>query len=382
MQFESHTLQFISPYYFEIREIDEDKYKAIVTIFGVSILLPNATFLVFVFLAFIYSDKISTFAIKQMRESRQNTNGNNKHALSHLLEDKVDISEERDKRIMIFAISIASVLLTLVLFAFHITASIQLIDYGNEVLYNRNVSVNSEGEFDDTNTDDQVLPVLYVAFSFFPTVVYIILIAKFMNETYNRYNKYLDSGDVEHGDECLGAFLQYSIGGFLVYLGFYYLPFMVLAFINDPIQTVFIYVIAASFILCVYLLVYSSIFYAIFLWDDYPEQKNKCKEIMIRISYATFAFGSGLSIAYFLIIVIFVITLGSFHNFQAVENLTLPIIIALITIFIIKPSYKFFKTNLRKTNTAKVIDETRLTYILKFLEQNRDLNNQTTDTTL
>lgn len=138
MQFESQTLHFISPYYFEIRDKDENKYKSIVTIFGVSILLPNATFLVFVYLAFIYSDRISIYATKLLRESRENSSGNNKHALSQLIEDKVHISDESDKRIMIFAISIASILLMLVLFAFHITASFKLIQYGNEVLYHRN----------------------------------------------------------------------------------------------------------------------------------------------------------------------------------------------------------------------------------------------------
>ena len=382
MQFESETLHFISPYYFEIREKDEDKYKSIVTIFGVSIILPNATFLVFLYLAFIYSDRISTYATKLLRESRENSNGNNKHAFSHLLENKVHITDERDKRIMIFSISIASVILTVVLFAFHIKASIELVKYGNEVLYNRNYSVDSEGNYNDTSTDDQILPILYVVSSFIPAIVYICLIVKYIVATCKRCLKFVGSAADKDVDKCLGAFLQHSIGAFLVYLGFYFLPYMILAFINDPIQTVFIYVIAASFILCVYLLIYSGLFYLIFFCATYPEERSKCKEFIIRSSYATFALGSGLSIAYFLIILIFVITLGNFHNFQAVENLTLPIIIALITVFVFKPSYKFIKTSFERINIATTSNVTKQNHTLQSSNQNCDNSNQTADTKL
>ena len=393
MQFESQTLHFISPYYFEIRDKDEDKYKSIVTIFAVSILLPNATFLVFVYLAFIYSDRISNYAKKVLRESRKNSIGNSKHVFSHLLEDKVhftderdkrimNFTDERDKRIMIFSISIASVILTVVLFAFHITASVELVKYGNEVLYNANKSVDSEGNYNDTSTDDQFFPILYVASSFIPTIVYIVLIAMFIVATCKRCFLLVDSDDDEDAYECLGAFLQHSIGAFLVYLGFYFLPYMILAFINDPIQTTFIYMIAASFILCVYLLTYSSFFYVILLFEDYVDKDNKCKEIMIRSSYATFALGSGLSIAYFLIILIFVITLGNFHNFHAVENLTLPIIIALITLFVFKPSYKLIKTSFERINIATTSNVAQQNHTLQSSNQNHDNSNQTADTGL
>lgn len=241
--------------------------------------------------------------------------------------------------------------------------------------------INNEGKYNDTSTDDQILPFLYVASSFIPTVVYAVLIVKFMVATSKRCRKFKNSADDEDVDECLGAFLQHSIGAFLVYLGFYFLPYMILAFINDPIQTAFIYIIAASFILCVYLLTYSTLFYILFLLEDYDQEKSKCKELMIRSSYATFALGSGLSIAYFLIILIFVITLGNFHNFQAVENLTLPIIIALITLFVFKPSYKFIKTSFKKINIATTSNVIQ-SQILQSFKRNHDISTQTADTRL
>ena len=40
-------------------------------------------------------------------------------------------------------------------------------------------------------------------------------------------------------------------------------------------------------------------------------------------------------------ILIFILTIGNFHDFQTVENLTLPIVIGLLSIFVFKPSRNY-----------------------------------------
>ena len=67
------------------------------------------------------------------------------------------------------------------------------------------------------------------------------------------FSKYSDSQSV---DEALGNYLQLSFGVFLVYLGFYFSIYMVLAFINDPIVTGFVYLIGILCIICAYLISY------------------------------------------------------------------------------------------------------------------------------
>ena len=56
---------------------------------------------------------------------------------------------------MIFAIIVASILLFLTLFSFHVMASVRLIQYGNEVLYDDNDDYDSVGfPTTDMVTDD------------------------------------------------------------------------------------------------------------------------------------------------------------------------------------------------------------------------------------
>ena len=59
---------------------------------------------------------------------------------------------------------------------------------------------------------------------------------------------------------------------------------------------------------------------------------------MCLFFYLLFTLTSGFLIAYSLTILILILTLGNFHDFEAVENLTLPIIIGLLSIFVLKPS--------------------------------------------
>ena len=59
---------------------------------------------------------------------------------------------------------------------------------------------------------------------------------------------------------------------------------------------------------------------------------------LIRHPYLT---GSGASIVYFLIILIFLIRLGNFNDFQAGDNRAVPVIVLILSAFVLKPFIKF-----------------------------------------
>ena len=63
---------------------------------------------------------------------------------------------------------------------------------------------------------------------------------------------------------------------------------------------------------------------------------------MHSINFIHFTLASGILIAYFLtILILLILILGNFHDFQAVENLILPIVIGLLSIFVFKPSCNY-----------------------------------------
>ena len=61
-----------------------------------------------------------------------------------------------------------------------------------------------------------------------------------------------------------------------------------------------------------------------------------------------FVTASGISVAYFLIIFLFILTLGNFYDFQAIQNLTLPLIIGLLSLFVFKPFIKYARSETKK----------------------------------
>ena len=337
-----------------------------------------------------------------------------------------EVTDYWTRRVNVVALSITFVILSIALLVFHIIASIKLIHYGNEVLFDENDAHDDAAKFDgqfgksnfrarpnsdyNLGNDDQCVPVVYTVFSFLPTVIlflgavikYFNLSAEFLfgNETFNRscfgkclhwlcYRHNLYSFDLQHynigaddddddddgnkhmhtsdcnflikllkesksdeltkaaqhiakqhdTDQTLGLLFKISSGIFFVYLGFYFLPYMALAFIHDPIQTGFVYLMAISFSFSIF--TYIKAFFSVVAI---------CKGLMpdLGLPKLFFVTASGFSVAYFLIIFLFILTLGNFHDFQAIENLTLPIIIALLSLFVFKPFIKYAKSQAKK----------------------------------
>ena len=401
MQLDGDPIQSISTYYFETKERDKDNYKSIVRIFVASIFFPVVTFIAFSYLAFFYSPWIKTYAIKYMKGEGENISDDtsqkdlmiekqSKGTLTRIkdyVEKTANYKKQNteEKGIVIFALGLVFVLLTFTLIVFHIIASIHFINYGNEVLYDDNDNhgsmdtspggIGNDGHSYNLGNDDQCVPIVYVATSFIPTVLLISFLVLKSSEVY-----FIWYVDADESDESFGMFLQLSLGTFLVYLGFYFLPYMLLAFINDPIQTAFIYMMGASFILCVYLLTYSVCsFVATFFKKKTPKVMfiHLCGYKCAYFFYLLFTLTGGFSIAYSLTILILILTLGNFHDFEAVENLTLPIIIGLLSIFVLKPSSNYVQEAVKSDLTGA----TKTTNIelkeVKCLDENDNMNKVT-----
>ena len=114
--------------------------------------------------------------------------------------------------------------------------------------------------------------------------------------------------EIRDTNDTLGLLFQVSFGGFLVYLGFYFLPYMALAFINDPIQTGFIYLIGESFAFSVFTIIKAVLSYTAIKIGWLCSTHVKTHLILVT--------ATGISIAYFLIIFLFILTLGNFHDLK------------------------------------------------------------------
>ena len=344
MQFQDETLEFISTYFFETKASYEDNYQAIIYILGLSIFLPCVTFFVFSYLVYFYSEWIVTYAKKYIADGKKKFH---KKRLAKIKDEKNhkhredEVKEIQSRRVTIAGLILTSLCLSITLFTFHIIASVRLIQYGNEILNDAKPRVQFNVKRKDT--DDRGLLIINIVLSFFPTIILIcFLLCNFCCR---------DSGS-KNIDEALGKYLRLSLGVLLVYLGFYFSIYMLLAFINDPIVTGFVYLIGILCILCVYLVSYAlclTMFPCLAIASKYHFQYRK-----LRIGNFISLFivvTSGFSIGYFITMLIFILTLGNFKDFQAVQNLTLPIIIGLLSVFLFKPLFARIKKSVAMDTT-------------------------------
>ena len=159
----------------------------------------------------------------------------------------------------------------------------------------------------------------------------------------------------------LGKIVQMSFGVFIVYLGCYFLPYMAMAFWNDPIQTavvytilgiiaIFCYCVIYGFIPCIPICPYISTQKCLGMFSCFPNCLSKnCIDKCINFTFVIAAVSSiGLLIA----ILIFFIRMGSFHDPQAVDRLALPLLISVLTICILQPFFNYIKGHVKKDNHA------------------------------
>ena len=333
MQFESTTTQFISTYYFETKAKDKDNYISIAKIFAAGIIFPCATFVVFGYLLFFYSEWIANFATKYITNGFDSVQ---RRGISDSVSNPSSI-DEKDKRIrIVVSLIIVSIFLSLSLYVFHIIASVKFIQYGNEVLHDDN---------DENDRDDQSIPILYVVFSFLPTVVLILYLSITIIVLFVRFKlAQTDINLIAAADDTPGLYLHYTLGGFLVYLGFYFSPYMFLSLIHDPIRSALIYMMLSSLILSIWLLTYYCLSVSKVIWSEGLANLFCKRDGLTRLFHLSFTLASGVSINYFFAILFLILTLGSFQDFQGVKIWTLAIFIGLLSYFVFSPCLEKIKS--------------------------------------
>lgn len=146
----------------------------------------------------------------------------------------------------------------------------------------------------------------------------------------------------------------------VIYLLSYFMPFVMLAFIYDPLQSSVTYLLGIGCVFGVYL-----------VWWGLTRSCSACKLQQCRetlfkpfcicyftknfarsCSYVMFSCTIVFSTAYFFVVLLFILTLGSFSDFETAHNLVVPALIGLAGIFVGKPLFKniHHKFKLRRHN--------------------------------
>ena len=165
----------------------------------------------------------------------------------------------------------------------------------------------------------------------------------------------------------------------MIYISSYFMPYMIMAFIYDTLETTITYLTVTVFVVGAYLGWWGIIrsitlcclqckccsedgnnitgkseskngnsrFYTIYLF---------AKRYLRIWSYAMFSCAITFAAYYMLVLFLFILRLGSFNDFEAAHNLvivTVPVLIALVGIFATKPFYVFIKKTFLDNNDER-----------------------------
>lgn len=180
-------------------------------------------------------------------------------------------------------IVLMSCLLNLLCLIFHILAMVGLYQYTSEIVLDSTTTDDSNRDAEDT------IVAFHCLLSFGPLIIAVIILI------YYIYKEVLTK---------VKALLILNT----IYLC-YFLPYMIIAFIDNPIHTIFVYILLTIFAAVLPLM----IFLGAGLRYYYSNRDNK--------GAATVFSFMGLSIGYYLSCLILLFTIGGFNNFKDLRNL-------------------------------------------------------------
>ena len=405
MEFHDQHLQFISTHYFHSKTEGDHNYDTIAQIFWLLFGIKLTLFYAMLYLSLIYiipkltvileslsklditeeekfegiteKDKsqieskptveecitVTLFSVNHEQEHRFDASNETKVHETELLPNSantkdlgkfyIKVSDKKNRKhpkkqwkLHIISTFFVSVCITIGLFIISIFSMSRLRQYGNEVLkeYQGTTILHSDANFS--------------------IAVWIFIIGFAISKIIYELSF---SGD---GVSFI-SLTAISITINLIYGVSYHMPYMVLAFVYNPVQSSIIYLVLTIYILCLYLFFWSiesNCFYRFLQYKYLKKKWNRTLEDTNKIFTVLFFMSRIKSLIIILLTVIFIaaviyttnifiliLKLGSFNDFQGAQNFLLPLMIGIIY-FVVKPFYKKAKKHFDFDNNENTTD--------------------------
>lgn len=207
----------------------------------------------------------------------------------------------------------------------HVISVVKLIQYGEEVL--------------SFETYHNKMPIVHAIFSLLGIVIGFVItqIILFVNS----------KNDNKENQELRLPMAVVSVN--IIYIGCYFLPYMLLAFIHNPLLTMFTYFMVMLLVACVYLIclgAWSLHDFFIRKYSDYPDSEKRTK-LLSKFLHSCMAWAMAFSIIMFVFVMIYIMTLGSLDDFEELKDLAPSLLIGVVGLFLLKPTGKFLTDKLK-----------------------------------
>ena len=335
MEYHDQPLQFISNHFFQVKSKGDAKYKIIVRIIKALTYLPLTLMPFISCLTITYICPLISCYVNQYSEANEKDEFFQIPGQTdmHLMQTKIT---KKWKTLHLVCLFLTSFVVNMNLLELHIYSAVKLIEYGNEILH--------EEEFLFGPSGYHYLPYMHAKLSYFLVGTLLILAIGYSIIYVYKHKK--------------SVFIATSISVNVIYILCYFFPTMLLAFLHDPLLTIFSCFMAIAGIGIIYAMIWSfglslltNIVTTLIPW---PHTWLSLKVLIYSSIVSTAAY----SIFHLLVLIDNVIELGSFSDFQALQNdMLLPVLMGLLSLLIVKPAYKYAS---KYANIKKVVkDEER-----------------------
>ena len=325
-KYHGQPLQFISKYYFQVKSTMElENYRTIIIIVILTTLLPLTLTLACSPFTVLHIFPMVRRLLKN-RVVKVNAYYYEDPGIIPLDPMKKDYYK---KVVHLLPLTLTGIGIYIGLLVIHIFSIVRLLEYGNEVL----------------SSYYKYLPIAHAVFSLLAVIIgfglsVIFLVIKILRSMKD------DNNNKKWNLMLTSAVISVNI----FYLGCYFLPYMLLAFIHDPLQSTFTYLTVLFLALCIHLIFLGicHLYKYCRIKKQKRDSKFKCAKCCDALLYSCMAWAMGLSILMLLLLVVFFIE--SFDDFQKLQNLASSLLIAILTVVLLQPSYKYLTKNLEDNN--------------------------------
>ena len=239
------------------------------------------------------------------------------------------------KSLHLICLLIISLIINVLLVILHIASTVEFINYGNEVLLdNGHISSDHYRPYSHTILSSIVI------FIMFTTAVLFLALKRKIN-----------------------SFISTSISVNLIFILCYFFPTVLLAFIHDPLQIAYTCFMVIIFVFFIYALVWAL--GLVILARVVAKQTNHVtlfpvKTLIHFIILLTVAF----SIYLFFAMIGSIVALGDFSEFKDLHSILLSLLVALLTVSILKPArnyaYRYATENTKLDDVDMEDDKERI----------------------
>jgi len=287
---------FASRFYIEARGTHSDSYNIVIYIMTAMALLPLLSFIIFFTLAIL-------FVYEKILQTAENIR-----------------TAAYYNREIVAAIFLTSASLHIALILCHCISLKSFIDYGYDVL-----RYDAEDE-NSIHKEGDKQPFIHSIISGI-IAAGIFLVAAPIAMVYG----------IKERDWKVPFSISLTVN--FIYIGFNFLPYMLMAFINDPTQTLFTYMLIIVLVICV-CCIFMRLIKTTAVCRARSCRWSKCWKASLLLI---------MTIALFLLVILIMViisnwlTLGNLHDFKDIENISIPFVGALIAYALISPIYHLLR---------------------------------------